>query len=107
MSYTSHKHHHFKHQAKHPRISWGETSRDYQHQVYSTSMEPILQHQSYRAPDVSVTYNKNYEEQLPRAYPTKLANTIAENNEDVDKEAEDFIKLEHKKFEQLMSIKTG
>ncbi|XWS69084.1 hypothetical protein CRYUN_Cryun04dG0149200 [Craigia yunnanensis] len=57
MSYTSHKHH-----AKHPRVSWGDTSYDYQ--VYDTTMEP-MQYQSYRTwgyPNVALTFNK-YEEQ--------------------------------------------
>ncbi|XVF43901.1 hypothetical protein PTKIN_Ptkin02bG0078300 [Pterospermum kingtungense] len=120
MSYTSHKHH-AKHHAKHPRFNWGDTSQDYP--VYSTTMEP-MQYQSYCAwgyPGVALTSSKNYEEQrttvdarrahkMECGYYPHLAYTTAENNqvnEDVDKEAEDFIKLEHKKFEQLKSIKNG
>ena len=71
-----------------------------------------MQYQSYRTwgyPNVALTFNK-YEEQrtldAPRAkmieceYYPQLVKTTENNQvkEDVNREAEDFIKLEHKKF---------
>ncbi|XVE92328.1 hypothetical protein REPUB_Repub01dG0087400 [Reevesia pubescens] len=108
MSYASPKHH-----AKHPRVSWGDTSYDYQ--VYATTME-LMPYQSDR------TWRYPNEEQrtfdAPRAqmieceyYPQPIKNTEKNQvKEDVNREAEDFIMLEHQKFARLntwMPTRTG
>ncbi|XVE85170.1 hypothetical protein DITRI_Ditri17bG0070100 [Diplodiscus trichospermus] len=104
-----------KQHGKHPRVSWGNTS--YDNQVYATTMDP-MPHQSYRTREypnstVDFTFNKNDEEQrildAMRAQMTECEYgpqpvKTTENNqvkEDVNKEAEDYIKLEHKKFARL------
>ncbi|OMP10094.1 hypothetical protein COLO4_04825 [Corchorus olitorius] len=119
MSYASHKRH-----AKHPaRISWGDTSY-HEYQVYASTKEqmPYQSYHSSEYPNVEFISNKNYEDRLiddaPRAeivefkYYPQIAKTTDKYqvNEDVDREAEDFIKFEHKKFARSntwMSFKTG
>ena len=106
MSYATPKHH-----AKHPRVSWGNTS--YEYTVYDTTVE-TMPYQPYRTSEypniVDFTFNKNYEKQrildAPKSqmieceYYPQLVKTTESNQveEDVNREAEDFIKLEHKKF---------
>ncbi|XWS22659.1 hypothetical protein CRYUN_Cryun29cG0055200 [Craigia yunnanensis] len=118
MSYASPRHH-----ANHPRVSWGNTSDDYQ--VFATTMEP-MPYQSYRTWEhpniVDFTFNKNYEQRMLDAqkaqmieceYNPQLVKTIDKYQvkEDVNREAEDFIKLEHKKFglrlNTWMSMRNG
>ena len=119
MSYASPRHH-----ADHPRVNWGNTSDDYQ--VYATTMEPTP-YQSYRTSEypniVDSKFNKNYEQQrildaqkaqmIECEYYPQLVKTTENNQvkEDVNREAEDFIKLEHKKFGQRlntwMSMRSG
>ncbi|XWS34715.1 hypothetical protein CRYUN_Cryun21dG0061600 [Craigia yunnanensis] len=112
-----------KHNTKHPRVSWGNSSYDYK--VYDTTVE-TMPHQSYRTSEypniVDFTFNKKYEEQrildAPKSqmieceYYPQLVKTTESNQveEDVNREAEEFIKLEHKKFgrsKTWMSIKSG
>ncbi|EOY00650.1 Uncharacterized protein TCM_010553 [Theobroma cacao] len=99
MSYASPKHH-----AKHPRVTWGNTS--YEYQVYATTREP-MPYQSYGSWEHPNEEQRNLD--APRAqmtdceYYPQLVKTTEKYRvgEDINGEAEDFIKLEHKKFARL------
>lgn len=98
MSYSTSPKHHAKQQ---PRVSWGNNS----YQVYATTMEPTP-HISNR------TFDRNYEERrflddatnsdqmIEYSQPVKTS----EVKEDVNREADDFIKLEHKKLARQLSL---
>ncbi|WRX15612.1 hypothetical protein QQP08_008099 [Theobroma cacao] len=99
MSYASPKHH-----AKHPRVTWGNTS--YEYQVYATTREP-MPYQSYGSWEHPKEEQRNLDAPRPQMtdceYYPQLVKTTEKYRvgEDINGEAEDFIKLEHKKFARL------
>ncbi|GKV23002.1 hypothetical protein SLE2022_378260 [Rubroshorea leprosula] len=120
--FRHHKHH--QHAKPHPSWGWDTSTDDFQ--VYDTtvySMPQQVVHHRQEYPKVHRTINYDEEEQR-LLHALQTLNEERERDEaarvkkrepdrrvyqeDIDEEADEFIKMEHKKFaSRLMSMKTG
>ncbi|KAF5726718.1 hypothetical protein HS088_TW22G00400 [Tripterygium wilfordii] len=114
MSFFSSKNHHAKyhHAKKHHRTEW-DNSYDYQNYATAVESMPIKPSTNVR-PNPVDTLNNGYGERI-FLYPRRVqeidyeraplrANSGVDEGCDVDAEAEDFIKFEHKKFAAAKSM---
>lgn len=125
---THHHHHHSKHHHHHHHHHdhGGNRSTSDEHQVYQNTISDVMTESlnidrpQYPKVQQHVTYNNDYEEErvteAPRRvrlagyeYAPQYAKLSGNHvHEAVDEEAEEFIKLEHKKFEtsKMMSMRS-